>query len=499
MKANIHSRNLMSALHCLLLMFITIAATANNITISNVSLSGQNAASKSVKIQFTVSWENSFRVSTGPANWDAAWVFVKYRVAKVSGGDAIWRHAVLNTTGQFAPAGSVVTPSAEGALVYRSANGTGTFTVSNAQLGWNYGTHIESGTTDLIDDDDAIELQVFAIEMVYVPGAVSFNVGGGGGINAFPSTTISTANASLIGSGYPTGGTNTNAAFPNGYNAFYCMKYEISQQQYVDFLNTLTYAQQQVRTGTAPNAAAGTGALVSNNASRNGIDIKTPGVSATTPAVYACNLDADAIFDEANDGQWLACNFLGWGDLAAYLDWSGLSPMTELEYEKACRGNLPPVPGEYAWGTLNVVQATSIVNPGTSTESYGNVAANACYGMATGVPGPLRVGCFAGAVSSRALSGATYYGIMEMSGNVWERTVTAGTSPAFTGLNGNGSLNPNGNADVTAWPANTAGGIGFRGSAWYYNSASMQVSDRVSAAYVSATRSLDNGGRGVRR
>ncbi|MEZ4685574.1 MAG: hypothetical protein R3B47_05775 [Bacteroidia bacterium] len=44
--------------------------------------------------------------------------------------------------------------------------------------------------------------------------------------------------------GYPFGESAPVAAWPNGFNAFYCMKYEISEQQWVDFFNSLTYPQQ---------------------------------------------------------------------------------------------------------------------------------------------------------------------------------------------------------------------------------------------------------------
>ena len=49
---------------------------------------------------------------------------------------------------------------------------------------------------------------------------------------------------------------------------------------------------------------------------------------------------------------------MNWQDLTSYLDWSGLRPMTEFEYEKACRGTLNPVAYEYPWGnnsSLNMV------------------------------------------------------------------------------------------------------------------------------------------------
>jgi formylglycine-generating enzyme required for sulfatase activity len=41
--------------------------------------------------------------------------------------------------------------------------------------------------------------------------------------------------------------TDMNPYYPVGFRGFYTMKYEISQVQYRDFLNTLTRAQQQER------------------------------------------------------------------------------------------------------------------------------------------------------------------------------------------------------------------------------------------------------------
>src|SRR5436189_5261831 len=115
------------------------------------------------------------------------------------------------------------------------------------------------------------------------------------------------------------------------------MKYELSQGAYRDFLNSLNLTQQITRTGTAPTNVIGTGALVSPLIARNFIEIATPG-TGTAPAVYGLDADADNIFDETTDGEWVACNFLSWMDLAAYLDWAGLAPMTEIVFERICRG-----------------------------------------------------------------------------------------------------------------------------------------------------------------
>lgn len=377
-------------------------------------------------------------------------------------------------------------------------------------------------------DDAIINLQVFAIEMVYVPGGVSFNVGGAGGTSAFTSTSITTATANISG-GFPTGQTAPNASWPNGYNAFYCMKYEISQGQYRDFLNTLTYSQQATRTATAPNNDAGTGALSSTNANRNGIDIQTPGIESTTPAVYACNLDGDASYNETTDGEWIACNFLSWDDGAAYLDWAGLRPMTEMEYEKAGRGAASFVNGEFAWGnnvianSSNSSTANYTITDGsagasneTINSNYVTTGGNALYAFTeSSILGPARVGIFAANTSnfSRETSGASYYGIMELSGNLWERTVTTGSTTEggipisnsnarrYNGTHGNGSLSSTGDADASSWPVfSTTQSIfwpGRRGGSW--SDTQPQLSLRTSIANnIFSGRFNDEGFRGVR-
>jgi formylglycine-generating enzyme required for sulfatase activity len=258
-----------------------------------------------------------------------------------------------------------------------------------------------------------------------------------------------------------------------------------------------------------------------SNANRNGLDIQIPGDATTlVPALYGCNLYVDANYNETVDGEWIACNFLSWMDGCAYMQWSGLRPMTELEYEKACRGNQTAVSGEYAWGNGTATGATGISNGGANAETFSNAGANAAFGNATGVQGPLRVGAFAGAATTRAQAGATYYGIMEMTGNLWERAVTIGNAAgrSYTGLHGNGTLFRDGTANVDFWPginsnsttttANTAfggttgitqaAGSGFRGCAWDSGATSMPVSDRSNAALTDTNRYSIIGFRGVR-
>jgi len=523
----LHTNTRMTRLLLALTLLGSTALRANNIQVSNVTLVNPNTTDQTVDVQFTVSWENSWRTSSDPATWDAAWVFVKYRDAFTG----VWQHCRLgNVTDHVPPTGTAITngllePATAynaatnygvGAFVYRSENGTGTFTCTGVRLRWNYG---QNG----VIYNNLAEVRVFALEMVHVAQG-SFWVGDGGtgsgrfiagGSTNSPFQITSEAAlgvANTAGSLWGTSTTGFNSigaagtmptAYPKGFNAFYCMKYEISQQGYVDFLNTLTYVQQTTRTATAPNSAAGTAALF--NTFRNGIDIQTPGVASSTPAVYACNLNGNTVYGEATDGLWIACNHLSWGDVAAYLDWSCLRPMTELEYEKACRGPVTPVADEYAWGSIAITGYGSVVtNAGAANEGCGTAGANAVFGSAgLAGQGPIRVGAFATSSSARPQSGASYYGAMELSGNTIERTVTvADAGRTFAGTHGDGALNAsNGDANPATWPNATASGAGFRGAGWFFPSGGVEqlrVSDRTTAAVVDAGRYITLGGRGCR-
>lgn len=491
-------------------------ASANNIQVTNpgfINGTGGNAT-----IQFDLSWENSWR-GGGVSNWDAAWVFVKYRTP---GG--VWGHAQLNNSGHVATGGSQIDPGllttgavydassnpVIGVFVYRNTDGTGSLALPATQLSWNYGAQG-------LAYNDINQVQVFAIEMVYVPQGAFAAGSGGTETNAFILTTINSANAttaptgtgSLGGQagGYPTGQTPpVSASWPNGFEAFYCMKYEVSQQGYVEFLNTLTYPQQVTRTATVPTSPAGSAVMFTSIANRNGIVIQAPGVANTTPAVYACNLNGNGVYGETSDGKDIACGLLSWGDLMAYLDWSGLRPMTELEFEKACRGTIAPVPNEYAWGTSGIASsAYTLSNSGVANEdiatNYSSTLGNASYQVTNGlINGPLRVGIFAGngGNSGRVTSGASYYGIMELSGSLFEHPVNIGQAEgrAYTGAHGNGTLTANGDPNATSWP--TSQGFGLRGGAYSQNASSARVSIRDDAMNNYPGRGSIAGGRGVR-
>ncbi|WP_051260844.1 glycine-rich domain-containing protein [Algoriphagus marincola] len=585
---------------CLLIFyFFTENIYANNIQVSNVTVTGQNLANDFTKVQFDISWENSWRINSEASNWDAAWVFVKFQVGTVdpsfsgvsSSGNTvtvsstsnlrvgmpvvktsgtgniaygavitaitgpttftvsgsvpglsnasiqckrIWEHATLNTSSSnhTSVAGTTidVTNDGKGIFIHRDVPGIGDVNYSGIQLRWDYGI-------DGVLGNHLVSVKVFAIEMVYVPQG-AFYVGDGTTTdirghfrNGSANTPLRISSEGELTLGGTADGNLANSnnfglffvsfddfnnsttrilpeTFPKGYAGFYSMKYELSQGQYRDFLNTLTYEQQGSRTTSLPSAASRTAALVNTN--RNGIQIKTTGIAASlTPAVYGCNLNNNSVFDESNDGEWIACNFITWIDGAAYLDWAGLRPMTELEYEKAARGVRVPVANEYAWGSTVAVPATGISNSGAINELPSNSTANIAAANQSGVQGPLRVGAFSRASSSRVQSGASYWGIMDLSGNLFERTVSVGhvNGRAYTGTHGDGRLSVSGNANVTNWPGMNAGtgevsndelGLGLRGADGIYPLISHRVSDRELASNFSLLRNSHRGIRGVR-
>lgn len=505
---------------CLLISTGIVSSTfANNIAATNVALVNRNTSSDYVSVKFNLTWENSFRTSSGSANWDAAWVFVKYKI----GETGEWKHASLSTTGGHSiPSGGTSSQTdATGIFLYRNANGSGTFTLNGVELRWNYGT-------DGVADEAKIFVKVFAIEMVQIPEG-SFQVGSGGQNGgefrqAIDVSSSGTATTFTITAASPTfqgnsasssssnlssqngiendlGTTNNTASFatgyPTGYGAFYCMKYEISQGQYRDFLNTLTYSQQAARTANAPNSAIGTGALTTAGNARNGIEISTSGTSGSFPAIYGCDLNNNNTYNQADDGEWVACNYLSWDDVAAYLDWAGLRPITELEFEKICRGTDPPVVEEFSWGSTSVTGVTAVTNIRQNNEASNTTNANAVYDNLFSA-GPVRVGIFATGGSGRANAGSSFYGVMEMSGNLWEQIITVGNSTgrSYTGLVGNGILDSNGNANTSNWPDYT--GTGLRGGSWASLQARLRTSDRNNATQGSSSRTNETGGRGGR-
>lgn len=488
-------------LYSLLLLISGFALHANNIEVTNIVLTDQNVSDGTTVIQFDLSWENSWRISVGPANYDAAWVFAKYRV---NGGN--WRQTFISGAGA-APAGaSVETADNVGAFVYRSADGNGDVFFSGLKLEWDY-------EANNVDANAVVDVQVFAIEMVYVPEG-EYRLGTGfGGIGAenevgefrtrgtvfptFYTSYLVTSEAAIpVGSAAgqldydePTSGSRPGdglgpipAAFPNGFSAYYCMKYEVSQSQYVAFFNTLTQTQ---RTNLDVTGTDGKGVDVELN--RNAVSWEDAGNATTTLPDVPLNYVNNTI-------------------LYAYLDWSGLRPMTELEYEKSGRGPAAPINNEFAWGSANIhamdYEYQNIGNTNEGITNPGEGTGNALYGDTNGDPtGPKRCGILAASAinATREETGGSYYGIMELTGNLYERCITVGNPEgrAFTGTHGDGTLLFNGSHNVASWPADNTG-IGYRGGSFFNGQNFIRLSDRFDAATTLVGANNRLGFRGVR-
>jgi formylglycine-generating enzyme required for sulfatase activity len=484
-------------------------ALANNLTVSNVSLyKSAGQPSGTIGIKFDLNWDNTFTGMdiSGNAFFDRAWVFIKYFDSANNGTDTAWSHATLTTGGTIGD--------------YNSASGTGISTDMkgafckpgvNQVVYWNY-------AADGISSSASISVKVMAIEMVYIPQGAFYAGSGGAESGAFysypkPADPYKVASDAAITVGTVAGNLYYAAAtysgdldgpipaeFPKGYKGFYVMKYELTQGQYRDFLNTLDRAQQISHVASIePDYYALPGTAIAANIgnaanSRNGIRLPET-VPGTGPITFGCDYNNNKTYNEAADGEFIACNYLSWADLCAFADWAGLRPMTELEFEKASRGPVNPAADGYAWGTGGIaVSAYTLNNADAANEgislNYSTTLGNCAYSTTTtGIHGPLRCGIFAANSGNigRVTSGASYYGIMELSGNLCEHTVSVGNTGgrAFAGSHGDGDLST-ANSD---WPsASSADGSGFRGGDWNGAGSTARVSDRDNAALAGASR-----------
>ncbi len=497
----------------LFFLFIGNALIANNIRLDNVQIIEKNSAEHWANIRFDLSMDNAWRINSSASNWSAAWVFAKYRLA-----DGIWRHATLSSldANHTMPLHVEGDASLDGKGIFIFDNrpniGNFNFSASGIVLRWNYGD-------DLVNDNEnSIDIQLFGIEMVYIPTG-AFYLGSGGSETNHLYTAGSNApyfvtseNAIVINSSsgnlfYDQNNRNAGdqngpipVAFPKGFKAFYLMRYEISQQQYVDFLNHLTRQQQIAHVGSNISGDAVTNTYVLSNSAtilhRNGIRCPANGNGTTTPIQFFCDYNGNGTGNEADDGANIACAYLSWSDLPAYYDWSGLRPYSELEFEKAARGTIFPVPYEYSWGTLNLTQATGPTFPGTVFELSSSIGNGLCNYNSSG---PMRSGFSSTIITnSRLETGFSYYGIADLSGNVTERCVTIGSpvGRSFVDSNGDGNLTATGQHNVIGWPAEQ--GLSLRGGNFGNSSNLLRVSARDMAFYRTTLRSPFESGRGAR-
>jgi formylglycine-generating enzyme required for sulfatase activity len=484
---------------------------ASHLKVDNGLIAEVNTEKKVAKLQFNVSWDNAWK---NEINADGVWVFAKFQ-----GKDGLWKHVSLKASsgsefdyadhspagfskGENPEVGMWVPDEKRGAFLFKT-KGSGNVVNKNVLLVWDY-------AKDGVSDDQIMKtnLKVFGLEMVYVPQDqhyVGDPKGPNGPDNAlytYPDKgayLIKSEDAILVdqvdGALYcdqdnPRSRENTPftilAGFPKGYKAFWMMKYELTSQQFVDFLNTLTRKQQQSMVEADISQDEIKNYYVKTNSEdehlRNAIVVAKKGNGTIEPVKFYTYAPARTV------------NFMSWSNIAAIGDWAGLRPITELEYEKAARGPGEPLVNELAWGvTMEDVDKIGRVQTFDGADGSGyekkvpqKGVVNACFGGGIapfdvgkktvpdnpGFEGPISgeiiENSLQGDVSERINNGASYYGVRNLSGNVWERCVTIGhvLGRAYDAQHGDGELDADGFSNVPNWPGKDGAGAGNRGGVW---------------------------------
>lgn len=458
-------------------------------------------------ITFPLSWEHSWRESE---SWDAVYLFVKYRRVGVN---EPWHHAYLKEDGHRVTGGGNV-PAMEflpvkteninllrmdviyagnyqptqitskqevaGVFLFRRTPGNGNLNIPRVSLEWDF----KQGDLNLYYDvtvedirQGKIEVSVQAVEMVYVPNGPYYL---GDRISpysfvseecnsAFYVNTDDEVKVHIMGATADRGVLNRWVVpdlYPTGYTGFYTMKYEVSQEQYVNFLNRITYTDQKKRIGNdLDNLAPGQFAFGKKDVPnyRNGIILQERFRTHDTAVIFGFDLNGNDPINSDADGKSVACNYLTPDDVRAYCDWAGLRPHSEMEYEKGCRQRNPAIGANdrsFAWGTPNFasLQAWNIstVKNDNAEDEEVLIANAANTGRMNGPKvhnlGPVRCGAFATETSDIYKAGASKWGIMEMTGNLAEIYYNA-----RQGKNFNGEVFGDGNiwSSVASWRTDT--------------------------------------------
>lgn len=469
---------------CCLFALQIMPAGATHLRVSGLAVELPAAGEKTGFIRCTLTWDNAWR---DDYNHDAAWVFLKFQPADAQYNS---RHLAIQPGGHVLLEKPADGPEPQFTL---AGDGTGLFVFCaekyRGPVRWTLRLAFDASSVANFDLKNG-EWSVHALEMVFSPASpltvgdpdsLSWQAGGfyRSGANGQPDGLYRIEREDQpIAVGESPGALNYRArnpeyqgdrqgpvppAFPKGVVAFYCMKYEITQGQYADFLNALGQQATYFRANFSGKGYA---------ESRGSIGFDGQRYTAQSPD--------------------RPLNFVSWDDGCAYLDWAGLRPMTELEYEKACRGSETPLAHEFPWGTADKKLLARFVDlddelkfrPGTD-ESFGGS-------------------------DRRAVLGAGRCGALDLAGSLWERVVSIGhpAGRAYTGSHGDGRLDGYGFATNTDWPRGDderTGGYGYRGGGYYehgkpagdFNPHS-PVGWRNFAAWAGGPRSIAYGFRGVR-
>lgn len=456
---------------------------ATDLQITNTIYNGKPVDSKNPTLTawLTVTWKNSWRTDK---NYDAVWIFFKFNakedswsripgILKKTGHGLIHNYLPNNVGPSF-----FVPDDGMGVMIYPDKKYRG-------DVSWRIKVEFDIPKISGLDKEDLVLVYAHGIEMVYIPqgpfyagesdttvqrSAGAFHEGG-----TRDYYKVNSENEIQIGDTKGNLNYNNNnlpefrgdvkgpvpASFPKGFDPFYIMKYELTDGNYIDFLNSI-------------------GVYFSNDRANFGGRnyYKERG---------SIRLDGD---EYKTDSRQRPASFLSWDDDCAFADWAGLRPMTELEFEKACRGPVRPVmPNSFPWGTNSKEKLSRyydrkgdlVLEPPLNEKDINDV--NLEY------------------------FGASYYWVMDLNGSVWERCVTLGNERgrSFVATHGDGRLAPyKGTATNEDWPNNRdgKGGISYRGGGYYiWNMAAApqgEVGHRNFGAWGEGTKGIAYGFRAVR-
>lgn len=165
--------------------------------------------------------------------------------------------------GNYQPTQITSKQEVAGVFLFRRTPGNGNLNIPRVSLEWDF----KQGDLNLYYDvtvedirQGKIEVSVQAVEMVYVPNGPYYL---GDRISpysfvseecnsAFYVNTDDEVKVHIMGATADRGVLNRWVVpdlYPMGYTGFYTMKYEVSQEQYVNFLNRITYTDQKKRIG----------------------------------------------------------------------------------------------------------------------------------------------------------------------------------------------------------------------------------------------------------
>ena len=474
------------AILCGLAMYYAVCippAYANNVQVAisdtNITALDEDILAGTLKINFKLSQDNSFIDGLTYDNMsysDYIWVFIKYTTLPLDTSVG-YKHATLipfsgingisgSSVGKYySTTGEGVAGDGKGAFIKASRAGS---TGSMFSVLWKF-------TDDQVPADAQVKIKVCAIEMVKVPtGAFYYNVGANSSnVGTYNNFTGTGAIPTLVSSAVdvPSGAVQ---GWPNGFNSFYIMKYEITQEQYINFLNTLSDSNQNYWFYWFPYF----------------------NYSYNPYPYFHCSIQRNDTAD-ADGGHWVikpwktgdpdtanrACPFLAWSYGSAYASWAGLRPVTEMEFEKAARGTKGGLNKQaiYPWGNIDPLTGNSAYNPVLGTTIY-QYYANFSIGS-----GVANVGQYLSADILRTpeQTGASPYGVADLAGNLYEQVINC--SSTQTPLNGDGNLHSSYLTDL-AWPMSA--GFGVRGGVFNAAGDGLRISNRNSisqSSYQSST------------